>query len=195
MKPVRMLFPLFAFMSLAAAAQAATVTPANRLDINLDDNAVRAAFMTPITPTGLYASVSAMHNSDRGDVANAGIQLLGDAGVGPNPLHAGIGGQFFYVNPKHSDLNGEAVALGGFVEYQLPKYNRFSFGGHVYYSPNIISFGDMERYFEYGVRAGYQVLQNANVYVGYRQIKADFDGPGGFFDMDSGFHVGVSLTF
>lgn len=193
MKFYRPVLSLIALMTLSAAASAATLTPVNMLDFNLDDNTVRGSFVTPITRTGLYANVGWMHNTDRGDVANAGVQLLGDAGVGPNPLHAGIGGQFFYINPKHGDADGESVALGGFVQYQLPRFNRIGFGGHVYYSPSIISFGDVDRYFEYGVRAGYQVLRNANVYVGYRQIKADFGG--GYFDLDSGFHVGVNLTF
>ena len=165
------------------------------LDIDISDNAARAGLMAPITPTGLYADVAIMHNTDRGNVANAGIQLLGDAGVGQNPLHAGIGAQLFYVKPTHTNLSGESAALGGFIQYQLPNYNRIGFRGHAYYGPSVISFGDVDSYLEYGGRATYQILHNANVYLGYRQIKTDFNGPGGYFDMDSGWRVGLELTF
>lgn len=179
---------------LAFAVMSGTASAASDLEINLNGNAVRAAFMAPITETGLYANGAFLHNDDRGDVANIGVHLLGDAGVGPNPLHAGIGGQFYFINPDAGNADGEAIALGGFLRYQLPQYNRIGFGGHVYYSPGVISFGDVDSFFEYGVRADYQVLRNANIYIGYRQVKADF-GPGDFYNMDTGFHVGMQLTF
>ncbi|HET8552063.1 MAG TPA: YfaZ family outer membrane protein [Gammaproteobacteria bacterium] len=190
------------------AAMIGTASAESTLDLNLDDNSARIAFNTPITPTGLYANAAFLYNQDRGDVFNAGVHLIGDAGVGPNPLHAGLGGQFYYINPDISGPpmdcpagcipfegpgSGEAIAIGGFVQYQLPRYNRIGFGAHIYYAPGIISFGGLDRMLEYGVRADYQVLRNANVYIGYRQIKADF-GPG-FLDMDSGFHVGMQLNF
>ncbi|HET7306476.1 MAG TPA: YfaZ family outer membrane protein [Gammaproteobacteria bacterium] len=187
------------------AVMIGTASAESTLDLNLDDNAARIAFNTPITPTGLYANAAFLYNQDRGDVFNAGVHLIGDAGVGPNPLHAGLGGQFYYINPDFpnspgfnvnpfNDIgSGEAIAIGGFVQYQLPRYNRIGFGAHIYYAPGIISFGGLDRMLEYGVRADYQVLRNANVYLGYRQIKADF-GPG-FLDMDSGFHVGMQLNF
>lgn len=207
-----MKFHRIALGACVFAAMIGTASAESTLDLNLDDNSARIAFNTPITPTGLYANAAYLYNQDRGDVFNAGVHLIGDAGVGPNPLHAGLGGQFYYVNPDRGAPcgniclvtggspgpfaragSGEAIAIGGFVQYQLPRYNRIGFGGHIYYAPGIISFGGLNRFLEYGVRADYQVLRNANVYIGYRQIKADF-GPG-FGDMDSGFHVGMQLNF
>lgn len=194
------LFTLAAMTATGAACAEST------LDLNLNSNTARLSFKTPITPTGLYANAGYLYNSDRGDVINAGIHLIGDAGVGPNPLHAGLGGQFYYINPDFPDLPGpgdgpldfdsdagEALAVGGFLQYQLPDYNRIGFGAHIYYAPGVIAFGGLDRFLEYGVRADYQVLRNANVYIGYRQVKADFGAD--FYNMDSGFHIGMQLNF
>lgn len=216
------LFTLAAMTATGAACAEST------LDLNLNSNTARLSFKTPITPTGLYANAGYLYNSDRGDVINAGIHLIGDAGVGPNPLHAGLGGQFYYVNPSFTfpafDVcgsqtiqmmpqisgddcvlqtdgvypvgdygSGEALAVGGFLQYQLPDYNRIGFGAHIYYAPGVIAFGGLDRFLEYGVRADYQVLRNANVYIGYRQVKADFGAD--FYNMDSGFHIGMQLNF
>jgi hypothetical protein len=203
-----------------ATAMMGTANADSTLDLNLNDHSARLDYMTSLTPTGLYINGAYLYNSDRGDVANVGIHLIGDAGVGPNPLRAGLGGQLFYVNPDpgrpcgneclivgarpghhlphgngipHDASSGEALGIGGFVKYQFTSFNRVGVGAHIYYAPDIIAFGGLDRYFEYGVRADYQVLRNANVYIGFRQIRADFGS--GYADMDSGFHVGMQLNF
>ncbi|HET6725074.1 MAG TPA: YfaZ family outer membrane protein, partial [Gammaproteobacteria bacterium] len=163
MKPYRIVLGLLLMVAMAGTAFADST-----LDLNLNNHSARLQFMTSITPTGLYVNGAYLYNKDRGDVLNLGIHLIGDAGVGPNPLRAGLGGQLYYINPDFS-ANGEAVGIGGFVKYQVPTYNRIGFGAHIYYAPGIIAFGDIDRLLEYGVRVEYQVLRNANVYIGYRQ--------------------------
>jgi len=67
-------------------------------------------------------------------------------------------------------------------------------GGELYYAPNIVSFQNVDHYMQVSVRAGYEVLRNADVYVGYRHVSASFDGSQGV-TLDSSFVLGMNLTF
>ena len=52
----------------------------------------------------------------------------------------------------------------------------------------------LDRLWELGLDAGYSVLKQADVYVGWRTVKADFKNDG-TERMDTGFHVGLRVRF
>jgi hypothetical protein len=60
---------------------------------------------------------------------------------------------------------------------------------------NVTSFSDQREYLEVGARVGYNVLKDADVYVGLRRIEAKYDGFSGWFEFDSGFNAGFELRF
>lgn len=179
---------LVALTSLGAAAQA------SNLDVNLASNAASIDYTASLTTTGLEGDVGYLHHTDKVDIADLGLHLVGNASPVGSPLIFGVGGKFFYISPKNSSSNGEAVGLGAHFRYTWPSYNRFAIGGEFYYAPKIVTFGDADRYFEFGARAAYEVLRNADVYVGYRHISAAFNGSSDV-TLDSSFIVGLSLTF
>ncbi|MGE5626416.1 MAG: YfaZ family outer membrane protein [Bacillota bacterium] len=174
--------------SLAFAGRAANI------DFNLASNAVAADFTANLTETGLEGDLGFMHHSDRADVADAGLDLTGNASPVGSPLIFGVGAKAFYISPKNFNENGLAVGVGAHFRYTWPTYNRFAVGGELYYAPNIVSFRNTDRYLQTGVRAAYQILRNADVYVGYRYITASFGG-GSSMTLDSSVVVGMSLTF
>ncbi len=131
---------------------------------------------------------------DRGDVAGFGVHLVDFATTGSDPLQVGVGGRFFFINPDGPGGNGTALGVGGFARYTLPEYNRIALSGHAYFAPNIVAFGNADRFFEYAFRVEYNILRQANVYVGYRHVSTDFSG-GPTLTMDTGLHVGLRITF
>lgn len=173
-----------ASLLLAAPAQAST------LDVNLNGDVVRGAFAFPAFGN-LTADVGLLHHQDDGDVIHFGLHLVDEAGAGES-LIAGLGGRVVALDA--TGLDGQVIALGGFFRYTLPDYNRVGFSGHLYFGPDVIAFGDTSRYFEVAVRAQYNVLRQGHVYLGYRNIKADFElGPE--VTIDSGLHVGLLVEF
>ena len=109
-------------------------------------------------------------------------------GVGIKGVVASVRGN----NPSTSTAS--ALTLGGVVRYSPPSTPPLSFAGLVYLSPNIVTFGDAQRYIEVGARMEYEVIPQATVYLGYRRIsfalKALPDAV-----LDSGPHIGVRLSF
>lgn len=165
---------------------------AGELDFDLSNSAARFDFRFQLTDSGLFGDVGLLHHEDDGDMLFAGLQLVGDAGGGAEPMKAGLGARLVSIDAPGAD--GSAVGIGGFVNYVFPEHNRFAVGGYAYVAPKVTAFGDMERYLEYGVRADYRLMKQASIYLGLRDISADFTGFGDA-TIDDGFHLGISLEF
>lgn len=179
------------FIILAATAFS---TRAANLDFNLASNALDVDYTANLTDSGLEGDLSYLHHSDRVDIGAVGLDLVGNASPVGSPLIFGVGAKFFFISPKGGVSNGSAIGVGGHFRYTWPDYNRFVLGGELYYAPSIVSFQNVDHYLQYGVKASYEVLRNADVYVGYRHVSASFNGSGNVA-LDSSFMVGMNLTF
>ncbi len=183
------------FTALLVLGPAVALAQGSGLDINISNHAVYGAYDTELTLSGLDLSFEGLHNKDRGDFFGAGLGLRADANPGGSPVYALIGVKALWINPSYGNVSsGTALALGGGVQFALPQYNRIMFGAFVYWAPSVTSFGNSERFLEGEVRAGYRVLPNGTVYLGYRHVTARFNNTGDLL-IDNGLHIGFSLRF
>lgn len=167
---------------------------AANLDINLGSNAASINYSTNLTHTGLQGTVGYLHHIDSVDIGNVGLLVTGNSNPTGSPLIFGVGGKLFFISPKQISGNGTVLGLGGEFRYTWPDYNRFNIGGELYVAPKIVSFNNADRFLEYGVNAGYEILRNAELYVGYRHVSAAFTGTS-TVTLDSTFMVGLHLNF
>jgi len=179
------------FLTLSAAAFAAQGA---NLDFNLASNAAAVDYTANLTESGLEGDLLYLHHTNKVDIAAAGVDLVGNASPVGSPLLFGVGGKLFYLNPKGSGGSGSALGVGANFRYTWPTYNRFVVGGELYYAPNIVSFQNVSHFMLVGVSAGYEVLRNADVYVGYRHVTASFNGSQDV-TLDTSFMLGLNLTF
>lgn len=100
-----------------------------------------------------------------------------------------LGGRFY--NNGESGRAFNAIALGGKVRFSpMP---RVGLSGHLYFSPDITTFGDSDGLTDFMMRADYQVIPQAFAYIGHRRF--DVKLPGGKVSIDNDFHVGIRLLF
>ena len=182
----RFLAAVLAVFPLAATA--------NGLDLNVNDKAARVTADFRLR-ADVSVDGSAFYHDDRGNVLAAGLHVIGSASGGRNPLEAGLGGRLAWIDSDHLGKDsGSALPIGGFVNYRIPGYDRFSVGGSAYYAPDVLSFSEVSEYQEYNAWAAYDVLRQGQVYFGVRGIRADFEAsPEVTFD--SGWHLGLRLRF
>jgi hypothetical protein len=64
----------------------------------------------------------------------------------------------------------------------------------VYLSPNIVTFGNADRYVEIQVRGEFEVTPQAVVYLGYRKIGFGIKSRP-YTVLDQGFNLGVRISF
>lgn len=184
---MRRCLPFVAMLALSPLALAST-----GVDLSLNDNAARLTVDYELS-NNLRVDGTWFHHTDRGDIFGAGLHLTGEASGGPNPLKAGLGARLLRVDPDARN-SGFAIPIGGFVNYTLPEYDRFVVGGSIYYAPDVLSFDDVTRYWEYNAWVGYSVLRQGLVYLGVRGIDGGFKRSRSLM-MDSGMHIGLRIRF
>ncbi len=78
--------------------------------------------------------------------------------------------------------------------YTFPQANRFGVGGHLYFAPDVLSFSDAEQFREVEIHASYNVIQDADVYIAYRNIQGEYDD-GSEVTFDTGINIGIRVRF
>ena len=193
MKLFKML-PAFVLACAAMPAQAAS------LDLNLNDEAVRGEFSGALSSLfstdaeGQY-QLGALYSDDKNldlKQIHAGLLATGDTGAQEVRATAGLGVRAQYLDADGGD--GGGLALGGQFDIRLAGFERLGLQGYFWYSPKVLTFGDIEDQTEWSLSADYQVLRNASVYLGYRQLRVDPDN-GHAFNADDGFHLGFRFKF
>ena len=191
----------FTLLSVLSLLGLAVPAHAEGIDINLSSHALRGAFTGSISQMfprldGLYeVGVLAGEIEEREYYqGHAGLLVSGDAGAERANVVAGLGGRIVVLDVDDVDVTGGALALGGMVEARLPAFNRIGAVVYAYGAPEASSFGDFDGYIEYSAGLDYQVLRNASLYAGYRQVKVDSKDAGNL-TVDNGWHLGLRLTF
>ena len=179
---------------------------ANSAEISLNSNTFKLQGDFELGNNGVVIEASALHNQDRGNVA--GLAGLKYGNAGSEGLNAGLGLKLAYVDPdiepevtilpfplpEFSSPSGAALAIGGKVTYIPPQYNRMNISAHIWYAPDVLAFDKIDKYQEIGVSVGYNVIRDADVFIGYRNLKAGFKefGDG---TLDTGLHAGIRVKF
>ncbi len=169
------------------------------VDFSVGDNSFRLAVYGPLSrilseTKGQY-DIGAIVRPERNDdllVVHTGVLITGDAGMKDANVAAGLGIRGVYIG--RDDDSGGAAALGGQVEVRLPGYDRLGFSLYGYGAPSVTSFGQVDKYYEVGVGVDYQLLKDASIYVGYREVRIDIADLSDV-KADDSFHIGLRLSF
>ncbi|HEX6929064.1 MAG TPA: YfaZ family outer membrane protein [Gammaproteobacteria bacterium] len=178
------LFSMVFFLPFAACAE--------KLDFNLSGDAFQLRFTNNPTRGGAQVDYGLLHQEDDVYIGSLGLHLVDNAGTETSPFQVGLGGRLQFIDTDPA--SGGLIAVGAWGRYTFPTANRFAIAGNIHVAPSVTSFGDVEKYLEYGVRAEYEVLRNGSLYLGYRDIEADFDIADDV-ELDDGLHVGMRFTF
>lgn len=165
---------------------------AGELNFNVSDEAAKFDYASSRSG-GSQVDFGLLHNEE-GDVyvGHLGLHLVDNAGDESNPFQVGLGGKLAFVDSDFQ--SGSAVALGAFARYNFPTANRFALAGSLHFAPEVIAFNDLTRYVEYDLRAEYEVLRNASIYLGYRNLEVEVEG-GADAELDDGLHFGMRFVF
>ncbi len=184
---------LRSFLALFLLA-ASTSALADTVDLNLRDSAVQLQYIAPMGRDTLGSSelhAGVLYTDKNGRYGDFGILVKGTVGDRSAGVTAGVGikGVLATVN----DFSAAALALGGQVRYSLPA-TRIGVVGGLYFSPNITTYRDADRFVEAVVQAEYELIPQASAYVGYRRITFTLANDAEAV-LDTGFHAGVKISF
>lgn len=174
---------------------ASTATLADTIDINMRDNAVQLQYIAPVGRDTLGSSelhAGLLYTSDHNRFGDFGILVKGEVGDGSTGVTAGIGLKGVIATVNLNDA--VALALGGQVGFAVPSVPRLGIIGQLYFSPNIVTYSDAERFAEADARVEYELIPQASAYIGYRRITVSLKTKSNEV-LDTGFHGGVRMSF
>ncbi|OHC81755.1 MAG: hypothetical protein A2100_00435 [Sideroxydans sp. GWF2_59_14] len=142
----------------------------------------------------MYAEL--MYNDKNSIIGGVGLLVANDEMNVPG-LTIGVGGKAVVAIIKETPARNKAsaIALGAQVRYELPSERRLAFAGELYLAPKIITYGDADRYQQYGARAEFSISPQVQVYGGYRKTWFVLKNTSTEAVLINGPHLGVQLSF
>jgi predicted porin len=142
---------------------------ANEFDFAISDEFIQATLQSSADQRSRN-QLSLMHADSKGNSSDLVSFGLFASGSNDN-INTNIGGKAFALYSDGNNIRG--IALGGSVEMMpAPKV---SIAASAYYAPDIVTGGDFENYQEFDARVGYQILDNASIFIGYRFMEVKND--------------------
>jgi len=136
-------------------------------------------FMLAVVVSSLFVS-SLFASSAEISLNSSTFKLQGDWSLGNNGL--ALEGSILHL------------AIGGKVIYVPAQYNRVKATAEVWFAPDVLAFDKLDKYQEIALSIGYNVIRDADVFLGYRNLKAGFKSLGDG-TLDTGFHAGIRVKF
>jgi len=177
-----------------------TTALADTVDINLRDSSVQMQYKSsfgrdPLGKTEFHMGVLYAGKSNvMGDIGLLVKDELGNNAPGFS-VGVGIKGVLARVKDESPSVsNASALALGAMVRYSPPTLRRMGLVGEIYASPNIVTFGDANRFVETNIRLEYEVIPSAVAYLGYRNVQFNLDNKPNA-TLDEGPFLGVRISF
>ncbi|MGS0683495.1 YfaZ family outer membrane protein [Shewanella sp. 125m-7] len=133
------------------------------------------------------ASVEYIYADTGGQMLSGAMHIEHEAGI----HHFELGAKFSQVWSKRSS-NGNFVGIGG--RYAMHLGSNVSLHGSGYYSPSVLSFGDIDGSWQLDGKVQYALNPALALFVGYRNIRLQYDNASNS-TLDSGFYLGAKASF
>lgn len=184
-----MRFKILAALSIASLTFS-TGSSADNISFNLKNRAFALEYSHLPQEANATFAAELLHHSDNGDLISGRFRIEQSLYDVNTNLKAGIGARALYVDVDSRE--GAAIALSGSLSYTFPENTKFSVAANLDYAPSVVSFFDMEEFYESKVTASYQLINHANAYIGARYVRTKFTQ----FNarpFDSGMFFGISI--
>ena len=164
-------------LALLITTLSAGTACAAAIDLGFNDNSFQLEYEQPLRSDNYGTSLGSarfLYNDDEETVlGSVGFDFVGEPGNVPG-LDLGVGAEIY---GGETDDNQDFINLGitGRFAYAPPRLGGFGISGRLAYAPEIFSFLDAERLLEADLRLTYAVLPKVRVYLGYQNIRMDFE--------------------
>ncbi|MBK8970234.1 MAG: hypothetical protein IPM37_02260 [Hahellaceae bacterium] len=176
----------------ALALAVPVVASANEFELNISNKSVNGQLTFLNASRQAEFGAGYIYREGGMNIANIDIHARGQTALGNFPTTVGIGAQVsMYEEDK---IDGGAIGIGGYAHVKIPEVPGLGIKAAAHFAPSITSFNDLEQFFRADVKVTYRVIQNADIYVGYRSVIGDIRGRGNE-SLDENAHVGFMLMF
>ncbi|ETX11485.1 hypothetical protein MUS1_09370 [Marinomonas ushuaiensis DSM 15871] len=172
-----------------------SVVYASTAGVSLTNDTVQGDVNLDLGSFGFNAGIT--HDSDgSSSTGHVGLTVEDSEGAG-GPLQVGLGVRLYVIDADLNDGDNElsaALSLGGWYRYTLQEANRISIYGSGYYSPEVLSFSNLNHTYTYDFRLEYMTMRNSRAYINYGNTVVVYDD-NSRKEINKGFSVGAVVDF
>lgn len=173
-----------------------TAIAGGAIDFGLSNTSVRIEHDAALVGTGAHFTVGGVYNeTNQASAILVGFNAV-DATMANKEMIGGLGFKAMGLNNQVTDFS-VGLGVGGFLRWQPDFMNGLGFEGQAYFSPSILSFGDLTSSNELVARLTYKVLPQARIFLGYHDLRGEYSiaGEAETAVIDSTFHIGFRMTY
>jgi len=146
---------------------------------------------------GKFLNPDKSHSDDSVDNIDpyAEVNFLIMKEIGNKGMSFGMGAKLNYSKVENTDYS--ALPLGIEFAYKIPADDLIpmSLNGSLYYAPEVLSFSKATGYLEYRIHYDIELIENAGITLGYRNINMDFENSSSSFNYNSSWYFGFKIGF
>ncbi len=122
------------------------------------------------------------------------VNFLMQRAISDTNLKAGIGVKLNATG--YGNKNFLSLPIGMHLLYNIPNIKvPVYIGGYVYYAPKVLSMQDAKSFFEYRFFVDVNLIKNAGITAGYRNIYTNYDISNGDVNLNHAAYIGVKFRF
>jgi hypothetical protein len=171
-----------------------SVLAEGELDFRISDDTIGGGISSSSYDSSLNYGFEHFYR-DEGDsinISNINLHARGQTVIANLPATVDIGAEATYM--KEGNFKGSAIAFGANLRMNLPTAPGVSLEGRAHYAPDIVAFGDSDRFLRLRTQVNYRVIQNADISAGYQYLSTGIKN-GGDRTFESGLYLGMKLIF
>ena len=172
----------------------ANYVSASELSFRISNDTVGGGLEGNVGESDMFAGFEHMYKDkdDAVNISNLNFHTRGQTVVGNMPTTVMIGLEATHM--KEGAFKGSAIAFGGNIRMNLPSAPGLSLETRLHYAPDIVSYGDSDRFTRARAQINYRVIKSADISAGYQYLNTGVkDGDDRTFE--SGLYVGLKLVF
>ena len=109
-------------------------------------------------------------------------------------MYAGLGVKLNYINNDGSD-DFSSIPLSFKFGYIVPSTLPVNVYGEAFYAPKVLSLRKAEGYYEYRLGVDVELIENADVYLGYRDLETKYESGGSYVSYNRSAYIGFRFNF
>ncbi len=171
-----------------------SLTYASTAAISLTNGTAKGDVNLNMGAFGVNAGIT-HDNDENSSLAHVGVTVEDSESNGP--LQVGVGVRVYVIDADLDDDDSElsgAFSVGGWYRYTIPEANRLSIYSSIYYSPEVLSFSNLDHMYTYDFRLEYMATQNARTYINYGNTVVVYDDDSRK-EINKGFSIGAQVDF
>ena len=127
------------------------------------------------------------------NISNVNLHTKGQTAIANMPTTVMLGLEATHI--KEGRFKGSALAFGGNVRVNIPASPGLSTELRLHYAPDIVAYGDSDRYTHIRGQLNYRIIESADISAGYQYLNTGIKSDNKDRTFESGLYVGLRLSF